>query len=100
MGVGVDGIQLPPITSFEYSQYFRKNTKRLRSEIEEGLKALICELQNGSLSKGRKLKKAYGCYVARINQNYRLAFVVHNNGAVEFICIDTHDEAYRYLRRR
>ena len=96
----MQGFQLPPIKSFkDYSTRIKRDLKCLPPEIKSQFEAVLFELENGALSRGRRLEKVDNAFTVRLDQKFRLAFSIHNGDTVEFLAVGIHDQVYGYVNR-
>ena len=93
----------PPLRAIlEPTGSFRRNAKRLPSNMQDELVVVVEELLTGELSPGRnyeRLASMPGLHSVRLSRSYRFVFSV-TDGIADPIAVGPHDQAYADAVRR
>ena len=93
-------MKLPPVKYFEdpdSRSKIRKQFKKLPPQIQEEVRRLYIEIENGHLPRGRRLKKIDFFYQVRLNKNFRMAFSILNE-TFRPLHIGPHSSMDTYIR--
>ncbi len=85
-----------------YNNYFKKTYSRLPERIKRKFERVVFELENNSLSTGRKKRniKDCRCSTVRIDRAYRLAFREHDDNTIELLAAGKRNDVYEYLKNK
>ena len=93
---------LVPIQSFgEAPKRFKKSLSKIPAAMQQQLAKAFDELLAGEAPPGRRLEKLEGfadVYSVRLNDKYRFAFKVYDEGLAMPVAVGPHDEVYAGFR--
>ena len=94
---------LVPIQSFgEAPKRFKKSLSKIPAAMQQQLAKAFDELLAGEAPPGRRLEKLEGfadVYSVRLNDKYRFAFKVYDEGLAMPVAVGPHDEVYAAVPR-
>ena len=99
-------MRLPPLGIEEFNNDIKKKIRQLSRNIgiRKQIERVLIELETGSLYPRRFLENVFDNeFKVRLNDDYRLAFRVHNRESgmtAEITEVGKHDEFYRSLNNR